>query len=135
MHYLPKHYARMSRFILTGMAAAAVFFSIALALMRAGLAPFLATLLAYALSFVAGYYLQHGWTFRACHAHRQSLPRYLAVQFGCCMVCGLAAQAALLAGLPPLLLSLLTTVATSIISFIASTLWVFPDPIPSLPQD
>jgi putative flippase GtrA len=135
MNCLPKRDARMCRFVLTGIAAAAVFFSVTMALIRAGLAPFPATLIAYAPSFATGYYLQHGWTFGGCHAHRRSLPRYFAVQFGCCIVCGFCAHAALLAGLPPLPLSLMTTAATSIISFIASALWVFRDPIRPSPQD
>jgi putative flippase GtrA len=129
MIFAPKFTERMPRFVVTGLIAAAVFFAILFALLRDGLPPFPATLVAYALSFGVGYALQHGWTFGAQHPHHYSFPRYLAVQVGCCMACALLAHAALLAGLPTLLLSVITAVATSIISFFASLLWVFPNRI------
>jgi putative flippase GtrA len=129
MLFVPKLNERMSRFFLTtDSSRPRLFFSITFALL-VGVAPFLATLFAYAVSFAVGYCLQHGWTSGAHHPHRHSLPRYLTVQVGCCIACALTAHAASLAGLPPLLLSLTTTLATSIISFIASMLWVFPESI------
>jgi len=124
--------SRLPRFIVSGVGAALLFLLLSYSLMVAGMSPFWATLLAYALAFLAGYTAQRNWTFGARHPHTRSLPRYFVLQGVCAMGSGLFAKTAThLFGLSPLALSIITTGAVGVISFVVSSLWVFPDSRPA----
>ncbi|TIX09409.1 MAG: GtrA family protein, partial [Mesorhizobium sp.] len=91
------------------------------------LSPFVGSAAAYAIAFVVAYSAQRGWTFGGEHDHATALPRYLALQLGCAFFSGLVSHVAVAHfGLSPLAMSALTTVATSALSYVASSLWVFP---------
>ncbi len=116
------------RFVIAGSGTALLFFVLAWALVSAGLPSFSGTLLAYATAVAVGYVAQRQWTFRATHPHSRSFPRYVALQIGCGVLSGLISHTTTnLLGLQPFLMSLTTMIAVSLISFVASALWVFRD--------
>jgi putative flippase GtrA len=119
---------KFPRFVISGIGTAALFLLLSYSFMLAGMSPFWGTLLAYALAFLAGYTAQRNWTFGSRHSHAHSLPRYLILQAICGMSSGLFAKtAAHLFGFSPFALSVITTGVVGLISFIVSSLWVFPD--------
>lgn len=120
--------SRLPRFAISGIGAALLFLLLSYSLMVVGMSPFWATLLAYALAFLAGYTAQRNWTFGGRHPHTRSLPRYFVLQGICAIGSGLFAKTAThLFGLTPFALSIITTGAVGLISFVVSSLWVFPD--------
>jgi putative flippase GtrA len=119
---------RMVRFAVTGAVSAGLFFSLTFALVRGGLPPFFSSLAGFVAAFGAGYALQHGWTFRACHSHRHAFPRYLSLQVVCSLLSGVIAHLAVSQfGLSALGMSVLTTLATSAVSLVGTLFWVFPN--------
>ena len=115
------------RFLVTGCSAAALFFTLSVVMVKAGLSPFAGTLCAYAVAFVAAYTAQRAWTFRGQHRHRDALPRYLATQVGCAVLsAGLARLLAEAGGLSPVPMAAITTVVSSGASYMLSRYWVFP---------
>ena len=119
---------RLFRFVVVGVGAAGLFFILAYVLVVAGMPPFAGSMLAYAIAFVVAYTAQRGWTFGGRHAHSHSFPRYLALQVACALFSGVVAHAAVaLFGMSPLAMSAVTTVLASAVSYVASSLWVFPD--------
>jgi len=124
---------KLPRFAISGLGAAVLFLLLSYAFMTAGMSPFWGTLLAYALAFLAGYTAQRNWTFGGRHPHAHSLPRYFILQGICAMGSGLFAKTAThLFGLPPLELSIVMTGVVGVISFVVSSLWVFPDERPAI---
>jgi putative flippase GtrA len=84
--------------------------------------------LAYAICFVVAYLLQRFWTFEAKHAHREALPRYLALQAACAVFSGVVPQVAIdHFGATRLVAVGLATLAAGALSYVGSTLLVFPD--------
>lgn len=121
--------ARLARFVASGLAGAGVYFCAYVLATHAGLPPFAANLAAYFVAFFVGYALQRGWTFESRHRHRTALPRYFIVQLGCALVTSVASQAAsLLVAMPPIMLALASTGLAGAASYVASILWVFPQP-------
>ena len=119
---------RLFRFFLVGGGSAGLFFVLTYLLATLGMPPFAASILAYAIAFVVAYTAQRGWTFGGRHAHSHSFPRYLALQVACALFSGVVAHAAVaLFGMSPLAMSAVTTVLASAVSYVASSLWVFPD--------
>ncbi|MDX8432287.1 GtrA family protein [Mesorhizobium sp. M4B.F.Ca.ET.190.01.1.1] len=118
---------RLFRFLVVGVGAALLLFVLSWLLVSLGLSPFVGSAAAYAIAFVVAYSAQRGWTFGGEHDHATALPRYLALQLGCAVFSGLVSHVAVAHfGLSPLGMSALTTVATSALSYVASSLWVFP---------
>ncbi|MET3520193.1 MULTISPECIES: GtrA family protein [unclassified Mesorhizobium] len=118
---------RLFRFLVVGVGAALLLFVLSWLLVSLGLSPFVGSAAAYAIAFVVAYSAQRGWTFGGEHDHATALPRYLALQLGCAVFSGLVSHVAVAHfGLSPLAMSALTTVATSALSYVASSLWVFP---------
>ncbi len=118
---------RLVRFAVVGIGAALLFFVLSWALVSAGLPPFVGSVIAYMLAFVVAYSAQRGWTFEGQHDHASALPRYLALQVGCALFSGLVSHVAVTHfAMSPLAMSALTTVAASAVSYILSSLWVFP---------
>lgn len=116
------------RFIVTGAGAAALFFVLSVAFVTAGAPPFLGSLAAYAIAFLASYLLQLGWTFRGLHRHGHALPRYLILQLSCALLSAAAAQALVaLFAAPVLLMSFIATGFAGVVSYVLSSTWVFPD--------
>ena len=114
------------RFVVTGASAAALFFLLSYAGLRAGLPPFTGTLLAYGVTVVASYTAQQAWTFRGRSRHGEAFPRYLAVQVGCALLSAALARLLVVeAGLGALPVAILTTLASSAISYGLSRFWVF----------
>ncbi|RUW65120.1 MULTISPECIES: GtrA family protein [unclassified Mesorhizobium] len=119
--------SRLFRFLVVGVGAALLLFVLSWLLVSLGLSPFVGSAAAYAIAFVVAYSAQRGWTFGGEHDHATALPRYLALQLGCAVFSGLVSHVAVARfGLSPLAMSALTTVATSALSYVASSLWVFP---------
>ena len=116
------------RFLLTGGGMAAFFFVLSILLVLAGLPPFWGSLLAYAIALLLGYLLQRGWTFGARHRHGHALPRYFILQVGCALSSAVLAQWLVTRfGLSPFAMSLVTTGFAGLVSYVVSSLWVFPD--------
>ncbi|RVD16248.1 GtrA family protein [Mesorhizobium sp. M4B.F.Ca.ET.017.02.2.1] len=119
--------SRLFRFLVVGVGAALLLFVLSWLLVSLGLSPFVGSAAAYAIAFVVAYSAQRGWTFGGEHDHATALPRYLALQLGCAVFSGLVSHVAVARfGLSPPAMSALTTVATSALSYVASSLWVFP---------
>ena len=79
------------------------------------------------IAFVVAYTAQRGWTFGGQHDHASAMPRYLALQVGCAVFSGLVSHVAVAHfGMSPLAMSALTTIAASAVSYVLSSLWVFP---------
>jgi putative flippase GtrA len=120
---------QLVRFVIVGVAAAALLFSLTLALNRFGMPPFAAGAAAYAVAFAFAYTLQRGWTIGGGHAHKRALPRYFIVQVGCALASGATSHVVLtVLGWPLWLSSAAVTVAASAISFVLTSRWVFPPP-------
>ncbi|TPL93956.1 GtrA family protein [Mesorhizobium sp. B2-3-12] len=118
---------RLFRFLTVGVAAALLLFALSWLLVSLGLSPFLGSLLAYALTVALAYSAQRGWTFGGQHDHARALPRYLAVQAGCAVFSGAVSHIAVAyLGMSAPAMSALMTVATSTLSYLLSSLWVFP---------
>jgi len=120
---------REFRFLLAGAALAIFYFNVVFSLVRfASLSPFMSSVLAYVSALGLGYVVQRNWSFRARHSHSKALPRYVLLQAGCAGISGLSAQAATTYfQMPPLVMSVLNTITVSLISFIVSMNWVFPE--------
>jgi putative flippase GtrA len=121
--------ARLLRFVLSGGLASLTFFALSWLLLEIGWRPFLANLTAYAIAFALGYGMQRTWTFEARHAHGHALPRYFILQLACAGMSAVLGEVGVtLLGLAPLVVSLATTLIAGAISYLASSLWVFPTP-------
>lgn len=119
---------RLFRFLVVGVGAAALLFLLSFLLVHAGLPPFAASTLAYGIAFVVAYSAQRGWTFGAEHDHGHALPRYFVLQAGCALFSGLVSHVAVAQfGMSPLAMSAVTTIVTSAVSFVLSSVWVFPE--------
>jgi putative flippase GtrA len=119
---------RLFRFLVVGVGAAALLFVLSFLLVSAGLPPFPASVIAYAVAFAVAYTAQRGWTFAGQHDHSRALPRYFVLQAGCALVSGMVSHVAVKQfGMSPLAMSALTTVAASAASYVVSSTWVFPD--------
>jgi putative flippase GtrA len=124
---------RMVRFICVGAGVALFFMLLAYLLISGGVAPFLASVLAYGLCFVVAYLLQRFWTFEAKHPHREALPRYLVLQVGCALFSGLVPQVAIdRFGATRLVASGLAAFSAGLLSYIGSAYFVFPDAPPAV---
>lgn len=118
---------RLLRFVVVGVAAAAMLFTLGWLFVRGGLSPFTGSVIAYVATFLCAYVAQRGWTFGGLHSHAHALPRYFILQLGCALFSGLVSHVARTGlGLPPLAMSAVMTVAVSVVSYIGSLLWVFP---------
>lgn len=118
---------KIARFVLVGGGLAGLFFTLSLGAVWLRLTQIWVTPVVYAITCVVGYTLQRGWTFRAQHAHRRSLPRYLVVQVGCAMFSAAIAGGSLaMFGGQALYRTAFTTVAASVVSLLASLFWIFP---------
>jgi putative flippase GtrA len=119
---------RLVRFITVGVGAAALLLVLAYLFISIGLPPFAAGLAGYGGAFLAAYTAQRCWTFGAAHGHGHALPRYFVLQAGCALTSGGLAHIAVDGlGMAPLTTSVLITVATSAVSYIVSSRWVFPN--------
>ena len=118
---------RLFRFLTVGVGAALLLFALSWLLVSLGLSPFVGSLIAYAIAFAVAYSAQRGWTFGGQHDHARAMPRYFALQVGCALFSGLVSHVAVARfGMSFLAMSALTTVVTSTVSYILSSLWVFP---------
>lgn len=118
---------RLFRFLTVGVGAALLFFVLSWLLVSLGFSPFIGSVLAYAIAVVVAYNAQRGWTFGGQHDHAHAMPRYLALQVGCALFSGLVSHVAVTRlGFSALAMSALTTVAASTVSYVMSSLWVFP---------
>jgi putative flippase GtrA len=119
---------QMLRFVCVGLGVAVFFTILTYALLSGGVPPFWASILAYVICFVVAYLLQRFWTFEAKHSHREALPRYLALQVVCAVFSGLVPQVAIdHFGTTHLVAAGLAALTASVLSYIGSTLFVFPD--------
>jgi len=118
---------RLFRFLTVGVGATLLFFVLSWLLVSFGVSPFIGSAVAYAIAFVVAYSAQHGWTFGGQHDHASVMPRYLSLQLGCALFSGLVSHVAVTRfGMSALAMSALTAVAASVVSYVLSSLWVFP---------
>lgn len=123
---LIRRHGRLIRFVVSGGFAALVLLGASYGLLVLGWRPFIANAVGYGIAFVVGYSLQRGWTFEARHAHGHALPRYIIVQLGCGLLAAVSGEVLIRFGTPKLAASVVTTLLVSGISYLASSLWVFP---------
>jgi putative flippase GtrA len=118
---------KITRFLIAGVGTAATFFVLSYLFVINGMPPFYGIALAYGVAFFIGYIGQRNWTFGAHHKHKKSLPRYLVLQLACGLTSGVLAQVSVeYLKLSAFLMSLVTTAAAGIVSYAASSAWVFP---------
>ncbi|MEZ5809832.1 MAG: GtrA family protein [Rhizobiaceae bacterium] len=117
---------RLTRFVIVGVGAALLLLVLSYLFVRLGMTPFAGSTIAYAIAFAAAYTAQRNWTFEATQGHGRTLPRYFVLQAGCAMTSGVTAHTAVaLFGASPLMMSVVTTIVASAVSFVLSSLWVF----------
>ncbi len=118
--------SRPLRFIVAGVSGLVLLFVLTYVLASAGVAPFFASSSAYAICFITIYLVHRYWTFSSDVPHGQALPRYLVVQLACALLSGFIAYGLVaLLGLKPFVMSVLTALAASAISYFATSMWVF----------
>jgi putative flippase GtrA len=116
------------RFVIVGVGAAVLLFCLSWLFVSSGMPPFAGSVLAYAIAFVAAYSAQRNWTFGGDHGHGHALPRYFVLQAGCALASGLVAHVAVASfGASPFVMSALTVIGASAVSYVGSMLWVFPE--------
>jgi putative flippase GtrA len=117
---------RLARFIVVGACANISLFVLSYVFRSLGVAAFVAGAGAYAITFVAAYAAQRGWTFGSTESHARVFPRYLAAQIACAALSGLVGHVAVeIFALSPLWMSVAVTAVAAISSFFLSSLWVF----------
>ena len=122
---------RAVRFLTVGVGAALLFFVLTYGLVSLGMPPFAGAAIAYAAAFVIAYSAQRSWTFGGGHDHGRTLPRYFILQAGCALGSGLLAHVVTdKFQMPPLTMSMLTTVTAGLVSYVVSSRWVFTDHSP-----
>ena len=118
---------KFMRFAIVGASSAAIYFFIVWYLLEStSLSMFSSSLIGYVLVVGATYLAQRNWTFRSKAPFGQSLAKYVGVQVLCMLItAGLSQFFATLLSLVPLHASLLSTLITSLISFVLNLFWVF----------
>ena len=117
---------RLFRFAIVGIGAAALLFVLSYAFVHFGMSPFTGSTIAYAIAFAVAYTAQRNWTFESNQRHGRTLPRYFLIQAGCAITSGATAHTAVtFFGASPLVMSLVTTIVASAVSFVLSSLWAF----------
>ncbi len=118
--------ARLVRFLVVGVGAAALLFVLSYLFVKLGMAPFTGSTLAYLIAFIVAYTAQRNWTFQSKGSHTTTLPRYFVLQAGCAIVSGVTAHTAVsVFGASPFAMSGITTIVASVVSFVLSSVWVF----------
>jgi putative flippase GtrA len=117
------------RFIIVGTLMAAVYFGLFLLLHSlAGFRPLEASAIAYPACAFISYIFHRSWSFQSEEPVRESLPKYLILQFSCLVMTAISTQVAyVLFDIDGLQISILTTIFAGTISFFVSSLWVFSD--------
>lgn len=119
-------FRRLQRFVIVGVGAALLLFGLSYAFVRLGMSPFAGSTLAYAIAFVVAYCAQKSWTFQSRERHMTTLPRYFVLQAGCAITSGITAHTAVTVfGASPIVMSAVTTIVASAVSFVLSSIWVF----------
>lgn len=122
--------SRLVRFLIVGIGAAALLFVLAYVFASLGMRPFLASSLAYLITFAVAYTSQRSWTFGGEQDHAIAFPRYLALQLGCAVFSGIVSHVAVVwYGASPFTMSLISTIITSTVSYVLSSRWVFAKPL------
>ena len=117
---------RIVRFTVVGGGAAGFYFALSYLFVRAGLAPFAGSAIGYIIAFFCAYLAQRRWTFGGTHAHSEAFPRYLAAQLACAVLAGAVAHFAVFElGAAPAVMAALSTLVSSIVSYVLSSRWVF----------
>lgn len=120
------HVRRLIRFATVGVGAVLLLFVLVWFLSAAGMAPFPAAVLGYALAFVCAYTLQRNWTFGGAHDHRRAFPRYLAAQLVCAGLSGLVGHAVeVMLAAPAFWMAAAVALTAGTASYLLSSLWVF----------
>lgn len=119
-------FRRLQRFVIVGVGAALLLFGLSYAFVHMGMTPFTGSTLAYAIAFVVAYFAQKSWTFQSRERHTTTLPRYFVLQAGCAITSGITAHTAVTVfGASPFVMSAVTTIVASAVSFVLSSIWVF----------
>lgn len=116
------------RFLVVGVGCALLYFTLTWMFQAsAGFPPFLATAVAYLISFSGAYMLQRRWTFKSDVGHAVTLPRYTAVQALAALLTATTTQ--LIAHFYPssssMMIAAVSTVLAGSLSFVLSSTWVF----------
>jgi putative flippase GtrA len=122
----PQLHNRKIRFLIAGVSTASLYFVSVFGLITVGLASWAAALIAYGFSFIIGYAVQKYFAFQSKSNHSESLPRYGLLQLCCAGFAAVSASAVDEIGYGnPLAVAIVTTGILGIVSFIASSKWVF----------
>jgi putative flippase GtrA len=114
------------RFVITGSGAALLQFGLTVALIDAGVKAGYASGCAYAISLIAAYLAHRAWTFRSVRLTvRRSALRYVAVQLLSAATAALTASAVSKFAGSASTIALVSTVASSTLSFVLSSQWAF----------
>jgi len=114
------------RFLFSGGMTACLYFGLIYVLLTLGVTSWLSALLAYLVAFSVGYTAHKFFTFQSRSNHSVSLPRYAALQIGCAAIAAVSASVVERFGLTqPLSISLLSTIALGVVSYLVSSKWVF----------
>lgn len=119
------HRRRLFRFLVVGVGAAVLFAVLSYALVSSGVPPFAGSVVAYLLAFALAYTAQRAWTFGGEQEHGVAFPRYALLQLGCAGLGGAVSQVLAWLGASPLTMAVIAALATSAVSYIASSRWVF----------
>ena len=128
MRYLKERRALVQsmRFTAVGAAATLTHICVALLLDAGGLPALQANLGAFAAAWLLSYFGNHAWTFGGVAAHRQSMPRFLAVSLLALLINQLLVWGIVEVMKQPLAVALLPVVlVVPAISFLANRRWVF----------
>lgn len=116
---------QIARFAAVGLCATAIYFSLALAFVKAGMHVAKAHVIAYAVSILASYLGQKIFTFGVRGDHRRNGPRFIlatafiaAIQFGLVMLCKRL-------GASDLTTIVISTLYYPLASFVVHTFWTF----------
>ncbi|MGK2229384.1 MAG: putative flippase GtrA [Devosia sp.] len=94
--------------------------------MQTGLADWLVNTLSYAVLILPVYLMHHRYSFGSDAAHRQALPRYLAVQAMALVLAAMFSYGALnIVGLPTVLASIVVVVLTAAVNYVVLRSWAF----------
>jgi putative flippase GtrA len=114
------------RFLITGCGAALLQFGVTAALIDMGMKPGYASGGAYLVALVAAYAAHRAWTFRSVQLSvRRSALRYLLVQLLSAATAALTASAVSTLAGSASTIALVSTVASSTLSFVLSSQWAF----------
>jgi len=117
--------AAVTRFIIVGIGATLVYLAVSLQLLRSGVAPQLANLLAFGAGLTVSYGGHYFFTYRSSSSHAKAGTRFAWVTAALVAACSMVQQFALWAGISPERAALIIAVLYPSFSFLLNHFWSF----------